>query len=177
MGTAKMVIYSRQHPSIIDRATFDALGQMVEPAGTSPRTAGTLGTTKWKRELRRLTGGERGIRTLGTLARSTVFETAPFNHSGTSPHQLKSARITRPGLSIRQIAGRQDVGSGNCGSIRLRAYTPALQDDKCLTSAALWGLWPPRRGAEAFRATLCLKNAGFEIYPGLTNCWTQAVRR
>ena len=30
-------------------------------------------------------GGERGIRTLGTLARTTVFETAPFNHSGTSP--------------------------------------------------------------------------------------------
>jgi len=31
-------------------------------------------------------GGEGGIRTLGTLARSTVFETAPFDHSGTSPH-------------------------------------------------------------------------------------------
>ncbi len=30
-------------------------------------------------------GGERGIRTLGTVARSTVFETVPFNHSGTSP--------------------------------------------------------------------------------------------
>ena len=30
-------------------------------------------------------GGEEGIRTLGTLARTTVFETAPFNHSGTSP--------------------------------------------------------------------------------------------
>ena len=30
-------------------------------------------------------GGERGIRTLGTLARTTVFETAPFDHSGTSP--------------------------------------------------------------------------------------------
>ncbi len=30
-------------------------------------------------------GGERGIRTLGTFARSTVFETAPFDHSGTSP--------------------------------------------------------------------------------------------
>jgi len=29
--------------------------------------------------------GEAGIRTLGTLARTTVFETAPFNHSGTSP--------------------------------------------------------------------------------------------
>ena len=33
-------------------------------------------------------GGERGIRTLGTLARSTVFETAPFDHSGTSPSGL-----------------------------------------------------------------------------------------
>lgn len=30
-------------------------------------------------------GGEGGIRTLGTLARSTVFETAPIDHSGTSP--------------------------------------------------------------------------------------------
>ena len=31
-------------------------------------------------------GGEGGIRTHGTLARSTVFETAPIDHSGTSPH-------------------------------------------------------------------------------------------
>ena len=30
-------------------------------------------------------GGERGIRTLGTLTRTTVFETAPFDHSGISP--------------------------------------------------------------------------------------------
>ena len=30
-------------------------------------------------------GGEGGIRTLGTLARTTVFETAPFDRSGTSP--------------------------------------------------------------------------------------------
>ena len=36
-------------------------------------------------EIIRVAGGERGIRTLGTLARSTVFETAPFDHSGTSP--------------------------------------------------------------------------------------------
>ncbi len=32
-----------------------------------------------------LTGGETGIRTLGGLAPTTVFETAPFDHSGTSP--------------------------------------------------------------------------------------------
>ena len=30
-------------------------------------------------------GGEAGIRTLGTLAGSPVFETGPFDHSGTSP--------------------------------------------------------------------------------------------
>ena len=30
-------------------------------------------------------GGEGGIRTHGRLAPSTVFETAPFDHSGTSP--------------------------------------------------------------------------------------------
>ena len=32
-------------------------------------------------------GGETGIRTLGTLSSSTVFETVPFDHSGTSPHR------------------------------------------------------------------------------------------
>jgi hypothetical protein len=30
-------------------------------------------------------GGERGIRTLGTVARTTVFETVPFDRSGISP--------------------------------------------------------------------------------------------
>ena len=33
-------------------------------------------------------GGERGIRTLGTFARTTVFETATFDHSATSPRQV-----------------------------------------------------------------------------------------
>jgi hypothetical protein len=30
-------------------------------------------------------GGEGGIRTHGTVTRTTVFETVPFDHSGTSP--------------------------------------------------------------------------------------------
>ena len=33
-----------------------------------------------------INGGEGGIRTLGTRKGTTVFETAPFDHSGTSPH-------------------------------------------------------------------------------------------
>ena len=35
----------------------------------------------------KLTGGEGGIRTHGTLARTTVFETVPIDHSGTSPRR------------------------------------------------------------------------------------------
>ena len=35
--------------------------------------------------LQSVTSGEAGIRTLGTREGSTVFETAPFNRSGTSP--------------------------------------------------------------------------------------------
>ncbi len=31
-------------------------------------------------------GGETGIRTLGGLTPTTVFETAPFDRSGISPH-------------------------------------------------------------------------------------------
>src|SRR6202035_5188676 len=35
-------------------------------------------------------GGEGGIRTHGPVARSTVFETVPFNHSSTSPRGHRS---------------------------------------------------------------------------------------
>jgi hypothetical protein len=35
-----------------------------------------------------IAGGEGGIRTHGTVTRTTVFETVPFDHSGTSPWGL-----------------------------------------------------------------------------------------
>lgn len=35
-----------------------------------------------------LSGGESGIRTHGTREGTTVFETAPIDHSGTSPYGL-----------------------------------------------------------------------------------------
>ena len=56
--------------------------------------------------LMQVNGGEEGIRTLGTLARTTVFETAPFDRSGTSPppclgqsspaRNHRVPRLTRP---------------------------------------------------------------------------------
>ena len=48
-------------------------------------------------------GGEGGIRTLGTLARSTVFETAPFDHSGTSPRERPQALSAMPGRMRRGL--------------------------------------------------------------------------
>ena len=38
-------------------------------------------------------GGETGIRTLGPREGTTVFETAPFDHSGTSPRRVWEARL------------------------------------------------------------------------------------
>ena len=48
-------------------------------------------------------GGEIGIRTLGTLTRTTVFETAPFDHSGISPHI--SSILTVSKLPIKSTVG------------------------------------------------------------------------
>ena len=49
-------------------------------------------------------GGERGIRTLGGLAPTTVFETAPFNHSGTSPRGLRLKQPGKPGRQTTSCA-------------------------------------------------------------------------
>jgi hypothetical protein len=47
--------------------------------------SGLISKVKKTSEINRLSGGGRGIRTPGTVARTTVFETAPFNHSGIPP--------------------------------------------------------------------------------------------
>ena len=44
-------------------------------------------------------GGEGGIRTHGTLARTTVFETVPFDHSGTSPRGHVACRLAQSNKS------------------------------------------------------------------------------
>lgn len=49
--------------------------------------------------LKQLSGGEGGIRTLDRLAPITVFETAAFDHSATSP---RGAEIAACGLSCKQ---------------------------------------------------------------------------
>ena len=76
-------------------------------------------------------GGEGGIRTLGTRKRTTVFETAPFNHSGTSPPVARSADGGTAGLSRRV-----------CGAGGTQGSTPPASGaaTRCLT--ALFALCP-----------------------------------
>ena len=51
-------------------------------------------------------GGEGGIRTPDTLARTPVFETGPFNHSGTSPTARILARVRSAQSQSRMILPR-----------------------------------------------------------------------
>ncbi len=46
-------------------------------------------------------GGEEGIRTLGPREGSTVFETAPIDHSGTSPHGDRHCTRSPTGCPLR----------------------------------------------------------------------------
>jgi hypothetical protein len=54
------------------------------------------------RYLKEIYGGEGGIRTHGTVARTSVFETDPFDRSGTSP-ALGEARL--PSIDRAPIIG------------------------------------------------------------------------
>src|SRR3954454_13363941 len=62
-----------------------------------------LGRLETRRGWKTGDGGEGGIRTLGTRKGTTVFETAPFDRSGTSPHLVRSPR--REGGAGRQVRG------------------------------------------------------------------------
>ena len=75
-------------------------------------------------------GGEGGIRTHGPLARSTVFETAPFDHSGTSPCSYSACQknLLSAYLGLRPA---ERMGFG-VRSAALRA----LRDELCSLVAA-----------------------------------------
>ena len=76
-----------------------------------------------------INGGEGGIRTHGTFARTTVFETAPFDHSGTSPQGFQVERGADPtgrllGPQSGEIAFSSPFfGSILCKNRRFRAKT------------------------------------------------------
>src|SRR5690349_9535327 len=58
--------------------------------------------------------GGGGIRTLGTgVTRTTVFETAPFNHSGTPPGSCEQA-VAKDSCGAVRAAQVPDRTSGRC---------------------------------------------------------------
>src|SRR5690606_3403610 len=71
-----------------------------------------------------VSGGEGGIRTHGTLARTPDFESGPFDHSGTSP--VKAADSTRSGRTApRKSAGRATrANARSLGGIAWGRITP-----------------------------------------------------
>ena len=71
-----------------------ARGSRLDQAQASARRRDGLaggGVRRWNN------GGEGGIRTLGTVTSTTVFETAPFDHSGTSPQVEAGGRKSSSG--------------------------------------------------------------------------------
>ena len=71
---------------------------MVDP---SERMDAYSHLAQWKKEKRAskdafFSGGEGGIRTLGGPEPTTVFETVPFNHSGTSPSRFQICECRMP---------------------------------------------------------------------------------
>jgi hypothetical protein len=91
-STAKEKMSPKREKTASDRAM-----QVNSSGRKSPLFQGTLAERpRPERQLQPLiVGGGSGIRTHGTLARTTVFETAPFDRSGIPPR----------GVSMTYVAG------------------------------------------------------------------------
>lgn len=83
-------------------------------------------------------GGQTGIRTLGTITGTTVFETAPFDHSGICPH-VKRAMVkagkpacpcdrARPLANVSGFAKRKVEWLGNRADIGVMSSSPQMPD-------------------------------------------------
>ena len=75
-----------------------------------------------------LAGGEGGIRTHGTVTRTTVFETVPFDHSGTSPRRasLAAPAVERKPRNRALAPRRSGTGPQNPAGFSLTANRPSL---------------------------------------------------
>src|SRR5687768_872355 len=48
-------------------------------------------------------GGEKGIRTLGTVSRTHAFQACSFNHSDISPFRISDLRVARHQIIARRL--------------------------------------------------------------------------
>src|SRR3954463_14807178 len=82
-----------------------------------------LGRLETRRGWKTGNGGEGGIRTLGTRKGTTVFETAPFDRSGTSPHLLAEIAPAVGNPSKYDFDGNP-AGAGRQGGASSRWHGP-----------------------------------------------------
>src|SRR5690606_18118683 len=75
-------------------------------------------------------GGEGGIRTHGTVARTLDFESSPFDHSGTSP-----SFPIEPGAQVYRLGALPSMRTTVPGPC---AEGPATETAACLTTPHLW---------------------------------------
>ena len=63
-----------------------------------------------------------GFRTLGTVTRTTVFETVPFDHSGTSPRAHVACRLADGNRKGPEAARKQQEIGSRAGVSRELTY-------------------------------------------------------
>ena len=119
-------------------------------------------------------GGETGIRTLGTLARTTVFETAPFDHSGTSPQMFRSIQIERripyrEWSNLIQVKAAPQGGQLAIGG----AFYPLLR----LTLRVISTYMPPDCGAETLCALFFRANSQDTSWPARNQTGNQTDKK
>ena len=109
------------------------------------------------------TGGEGGIRTHGSREGSTVFETAPFDHSGTSPNSAPLTMLNVPllnhGLHVsRERSERAPIPrSPNASAVRGWDSRPALRASGPESAGQ-----NPTRAAISERSEQMAERVGFE---------------
>ena len=88
----------KQHPATKDLAAPRPEGEYPPnlEMSTLPQSPKLSDATSQKKITN---GGERGIRTPGTVTRTAVFETVPFDRSGTSPGESVALRQDEFNLS------------------------------------------------------------------------------
>ncbi len=76
--------------------------------------------------------GESGIRTLDTIAGITVFETAPFGHSGNSPGSVK---IKKPNFAKASLGESGERGIRTPGPFGSTVFKTAAIDRSAISPA------------------------------------------
>jgi hypothetical protein len=92
--------------------------------------------------------GEAGIRTLGTQKGTTVFETAPFSHSGTSPNNSQASVVDRY-VGFRLMVRKKALINALHSSSKIPLTSSARISRRSCCASCIALPHAPYRGSEA----------------------------